>query len=195
MLDTPKLNRRHKAVLFITPLAVGVALIAGAGIEIAAGIGFVGAALAWAIGSNSRIVHVAFVAVGLLLFCGGLISDWRDYRSEVRHYQRQVAEFEKKIPDLADCYSLLPAPTADWFAEIGAGNVNAAGAAKSPQDEQFPDLQVGLLTLNVLREFWKEKQEKLESPAKLLAVSLSLMSGQSCPQHRPLRPLHQPTFE
>lgn len=125
MLDTSKLNRRHKAVLFITMLGVGTGLMAGESIEIAIGLAFGGAALAWAVGSNSRIVHGAFVAAGVLLFCSGLIWNWKDYRSEVRYYKRQVAQFEKQIPALAYCYPLLPASTADWFVGIGAANVKA----------------------------------------------------------------------
>lgn len=150
MLDTHKLNRRHKAVLFVTLLGVGIALIGGAG-EGGAGIAFMGAALAWAIGSNSRIVHGAFVVAGLLLFCGGVTWAWWNYRSHVRQYTEKVTQFEKRVPFFSTCYPLLPRPKsvpepvdpyAEPFAKYGGFGDCESSPAAPPRDLQMtsPDL-------------------------------------------------------
>src|SRR5258708_36519707 len=46
------LNRRHKAILFITLVTTGCALLLGAELKEALGLMMLGAALAWVIGSN-----------------------------------------------------------------------------------------------------------------------------------------------
>ena len=49
------LNRRHKTVLFITLVATGSALLAGASLGEGLGIFILGATFAWVIGSGSHL--------------------------------------------------------------------------------------------------------------------------------------------
>jgi hypothetical protein len=99
-----ELNRRHKAALFLTLVAVGVSLVLAAGAKQTAGVALLGAAFAWAFGSNSRIVHWLFVASGSALLVAPIGFDWYTNRHTAEFYERQVAAFEGRIPELAKQY-------------------------------------------------------------------------------------------
>jgi len=105
MLLSDSLNQRHKVALFLTLLAAGALLVWGASAKQTAGALLLGLAFAWALGSNSRFVHVSFVAVGLILGIGPALRDWYDHHSEMKKYHESVAEFERRIPDLAKRYT------------------------------------------------------------------------------------------
>jgi hypothetical protein len=96
-----ELNRRHKAILFLTLVAAGVSLVLGAGAKQTAGVTLLGVAFAWAFGSNSRIVHWLFVASGSALLVAPIGFDWYTARHTAKFYVSQVAAFERKIPELA----------------------------------------------------------------------------------------------
>jgi len=111
MFQNAKLNRRHKAVIFLTVLAVGVCLILGKGLRVASGVALLGLAIGWLFGSNSKVVHALFVMAGLLCLIGPPAFDRQDHRSQARLYQKRVAEFERRIPEFARDYpqpSMLP---------------------------------------------------------------------------------------
>jgi hypothetical protein len=58
-----KLNRRHKAGLFITIVFVGLSLLARESLETAIGFFFLGIAASWAIGSASlRFCYALLIA-------------------------------------------------------------------------------------------------------------------------------------
>jgi hypothetical protein len=97
-----ELNRRHKAVLFLTLVAAGVNLVLGAVAKQTAGVTLLGVAFAWAFGSNSRIVHWLFVVSGSALLVGPAGFDWYTDRHTTKFYESQVAAFERRIPELAD---------------------------------------------------------------------------------------------
>jgi hypothetical protein len=103
-----KLNRRHKAALFVTLVAAGTGLVLGASMKIGLGIILLGVAFAWAFGSDSRSVHRLFLACGLLIVIGSLVYDCHAHREQARAYQDQVAEFEREIPEIAERDPLLP---------------------------------------------------------------------------------------
>jgi hypothetical protein len=63
----PRLNQRHKAALFLTLLAAGASLVLNMAAKQTTGVVLLGLAFAWAFGSNSRAVHVLFIAAGVLL--------------------------------------------------------------------------------------------------------------------------------
>jgi len=64
------LNRRHKVTLFLTVLLAGIAALNSAKMMQVVGILLLGLALAWAFGSDSRVVHWLFLCVGVFLACG-----------------------------------------------------------------------------------------------------------------------------
>jgi hypothetical protein len=66
------LNRRHKVTLFLTVLLAGIAALNRAKMVEVVGIFLLGFALAWAFGSDSRVVHWLFLSMGVLLACGTL---------------------------------------------------------------------------------------------------------------------------
>jgi hypothetical protein len=99
-----QLNRRHKAALFLTLLGTGASLVSGAGFQQAAGIMILGAAFAWAFGSDSRFIHSLFAVLGFALLVGPLAYDWYSYRATSKKYRERVADFERKIPELATSY-------------------------------------------------------------------------------------------
>lgn len=87
------LNRRHKAVLFLTLLSMGLALsLFRATLAQTLGVGLIGIALAWAIGSDSRVMHSLWVllGVGFLLLAGA--NGWEDYEKERDTYHTQLVE-------------------------------------------------------------------------------------------------------
>jgi hypothetical protein len=103
-----RLNRRHKAALFVILVAAGASLVSGDAMKIGLGIILLGVAFAWAFGSDSRVVHSLFLACGLLIVIGTLMYDWHVHREKARLYRDQVAEFERKIPDFAKSYPVSP---------------------------------------------------------------------------------------
>jgi hypothetical protein len=105
-----RLNRRHKAALFVTLVAAGTGLVSGDTIKTTLGVVLLGMAFAWAFGSDSRVVHRLFLACGLLIVIGTLMYVWHFHREKARLYRDQVTEFERRIPDFAKSYSLLPDP-------------------------------------------------------------------------------------
>jgi hypothetical protein len=101
-----KLNRRLSAVLFITLLGVGAALIADEGIKTAVGLALVGVALAWAIGCNSRVVHWMFVLIGLVGLAVPVGVRWHRHRDAVKRHEdegRQIAQLEQGFSDRSGC--------------------------------------------------------------------------------------------
>lgn len=96
-----KLNRRHKAALFLTLIAVGAGLLLGIDAKQIFGIILLGAAFAWALGTDSRLVHWLFVATGLtvMLFPFGLECHER-YKANARYKSDIAAWKAAKITDL-----------------------------------------------------------------------------------------------
>jgi hypothetical protein len=99
-----QLNRRHKAILFLTLLAAGSSLVGEVNLRISFGIVLLGFAFAWALGSNSRPAHYLFILLGVLLAAGPVWNDW----SSRRDYELRVQEFEQYIPRLARAYAFDP---------------------------------------------------------------------------------------
>lgn len=98
MRVVPSLNRRHKAVLFLTLLAAGFSLLQQPYIRVTFGIAMLGLALAWAIGSNSRVVHVLFLLLGLPIAVGPVLSDWYEHRKRIAEFRRTVEALGIQIP-------------------------------------------------------------------------------------------------
>jgi hypothetical protein len=104
-----RLNRRHKAALFVTLVLAGASLVSGDAMKIGLGIILLGVAFTWAFGSDSRVVHRLFLACGLLIVIGSLMYDWwHDNFEDVRLYRDEVTAFELRFPELAESHPLLP---------------------------------------------------------------------------------------
>ncbi len=102
-----KLNRRHKFILFLTLIAAGASLVMGAGLARAVGIVLLGAAFAWMVGLNTRVVHWLFLGVGVVIVAGTVVLDGYFHHQSVKEYESGVADFERRLPDLAQKYPLL----------------------------------------------------------------------------------------
>jgi hypothetical protein len=92
------LNRRHKAGLFLTLVAVGCGLFLEVSARQAVGIALLGIAFSWLIGS---LTPRALIAVFAIVICGvGLYVAaapvWSDWNSA----QKSAAEYEVSISDL-----------------------------------------------------------------------------------------------
>src|SRR5271166_3815064 len=104
------LNRRHKVTLFLTVLLAGIAALNGAKMMQVVGVLLLGLALAWAFGSDSRVVHWLFLSLGLLLTCLTVGGAWYIHQSDTNLYAQKVAAFEQRIPELAKEYPLHKVP-------------------------------------------------------------------------------------
>lgn len=137
-----ELNRRHKAALFLTLVAAGVSLVLGADAKQTAGVALLGVAFAWAFGSNSRFVHLLFAVFGLALLAGPLAFHWYSYRISTNKYQEQVAEFERKIPELASRYPNHFEIVENGKVRIGIRRVGAPIASADELDGFLRDFPV-----------------------------------------------------
>ena len=115
------LNRRHKVTLFLTVLLAGIAALNGAKMMQVVGVLLLGLALAWAFGSDSRVVHWLFLSLGLLLTCLTVGGAWYIHQSDTNLYAQKVAAFEQRIPELAKEYPLhkvrpsgMDRPSREW---------------------------------------------------------------------------------
>jgi hypothetical protein len=129
------LNRRHKAILFVTLLAVGVCFTVGAGVQMGVGIALLGVAFGWAFGSNNRVVHVLFLCAGMLFVVVPVIRDWHSHRRQANLYQKHVAELEA-LPDGELNVEVVTPDGQNWT--VPQKNLEKAlerGATLVPQDE------------------------------------------------------------
>ena len=108
MRVVPSLNRRHKAVLFLTLLAAGFSLLQQPYIRVTFGVALLGLALAWAIGSNSRAVHVLFLLLGLTLVGGPILADWYQHRKRIAECRSRVETFKRRIQQVPKLESEEP---------------------------------------------------------------------------------------
>ena len=97
-----QLNRRHRVALFLTLVATGLTLVLGGTIKETVGAVFLGMAVAWAFGSNSRTVHWLFFASGFLVLVAPLVAAWVDHRIATKTYEGKIAAFESRIPELSN---------------------------------------------------------------------------------------------
>jgi hypothetical protein len=121
MIVPLNLNRRHKVTLFLTLVLAGTAALNGAKMMEVVGILLLGLALAWAFGSDSRIVHWLFLSVGVLLACWTIGIPGYRYKSDANLYAQRAAAFEQRIPELAKEYPLhkvrpsgMDRPSREW---------------------------------------------------------------------------------
>lgn len=71
------------------------------------GIVFLALAFTWAFGSNSRAVHFLLLVVRVLSVVGPLLFEWNDNRQQAKRNEERVAEFERRIPELAKKYPII----------------------------------------------------------------------------------------
>jgi len=100
------LNRRHKVTLFLTVVLAGIAALNGGKMMQVVGILLLGLALAWAFGSDSRVVHWLFLCLGVFLVCWTVGFARLRYHNDANLYAQKVAAFEQRIPELAKEYPL-----------------------------------------------------------------------------------------
>ncbi len=100
------INRRHKVTLFLAVLLAGIAALNGAKMMEVVGILLLGLALAWAFGSDSRVVHWLFLSLGVLLACGTVGLARYINQTDANLYAEKVAAFGQRIPELANEYPL-----------------------------------------------------------------------------------------
>ena len=90
------LNRRHKAVLFVTLFVAGFVLVTGGGLGVGLGCVLLGIALALAVGSNSRVAHGLFIASGLLLLLTPPLFSWNESRKQQAAYGDALAKLSNE---------------------------------------------------------------------------------------------------
>jgi len=105
-----RLNRRHKAALFLALVGVGVGLLLGASAKQSLGIALLGMAFAWAFGCDNRPVQWLFVAAGTVLAFAPLTLQWHERREAVKQYQTNAAAFQRDIPKLSKRHPITGAP-------------------------------------------------------------------------------------
>jgi hypothetical protein len=92
------LNRRRKAVVFVVLIGAGASLMDGASLGNGLGIVLVGIAVAWAVGSNCRPVHVALLLGSIILALGGpILVGWIDQHSAIVSYQSAVTKNSERM--------------------------------------------------------------------------------------------------
>jgi hypothetical protein len=152
-----KLSKRHKVALFLTLLAAGTSLVFGVAAKQTAGIVLLGVAFAWALGSNSRVVHVAFIIGGLLLAIGPVLKDWYVQRSEMKEYRESVADFERRIHDLPK----LPKPNAEISHRLAEQQPKRSNSDSDFQYIFLPDGRYGKFRADATDEQIVSKIEEL----------------------------------
>jgi hypothetical protein len=134
MIVPLNLNRRRKVTLFLTVVLAGIAALNSAKMMQVVGILLLGLALAWAFGSNSRVVHWLFLSLGALLACGIVGLGWYVHQSDTNLYAQRVAAFEQRIPELAKEYPLdKPQPVPGTFRPLPPLMPIPEGATVAPQ--------------------------------------------------------------
>jgi hypothetical protein len=133
MAIAQRLNRRHKAALFVMLLAAGASLVSGGTMKVGLGIILLGMAFTWAFGSGSRAMHRLFVGCGLSIVFGSLGYAWEAHREKTTLYRDEFAQFERGIPDLAKMYHLLP-----YDVECPDQNLGPAGLPAEVPDGWVP---------------------------------------------------------
>ena len=92
------LNRRHKVVIFVVLIGAGLVVMGDRSLSEGLGVMLIGVAIAWAVGSNYRPVHVALLMTGIIMVFGGPIAPgWRDHQSAMAKYQSAMARYPDKV--------------------------------------------------------------------------------------------------
>jgi hypothetical protein len=183
------LNGRHKIGLFITATAAGISLLAGSSLREAAGVVVIGLALAWALGASNRALHACLATAGLILLLEPLVAAIIGHLEERAEYNRAVAAWEGKLPELAKQNPDLSAgfvnPPSDPFAAI-ARPVTPPGAAASGSPVQLdfskarsiakPPLPPGTVLTEITRTIFVpgagDLQFPVSMPGKQIAATL-----------------------
>lgn len=97
MTVTGKMNRRHKAALCATLICVGSVVLMGGTVRIAVGLGLLGIAFSWSVGSDTRAVHWVFVATGVILLVAPVWAAvaWPNEKQELISIQNQVIQNDR----------------------------------------------------------------------------------------------------
>jgi hypothetical protein len=128
------LNSRHKAVFFLTALAVGFSLITTSNLRVSLGVASIGIAMAWAVGSDSRLAHLLLLVCGLIVAAGPVVWGWTKHQQQRRQYEKQIAQFEAKFPDFASIYPLWRLQIASEDTGSSASSAKDAGPKNVPFD-------------------------------------------------------------
>ena len=92
------LNRRHKAVIFVSLIGAGLVLMDDGSLGEGLGVILIGVAFAWAVGSDYRPVHVALLLTGIIMALGGpIMAGWIDHHSAIVSYQSAVTKNSERM--------------------------------------------------------------------------------------------------
>ncbi len=124
-MDLPQLNRRHKAALWLALGLCGLGLLTGSGIKEGIGVLLLGVVFAWALGSNSRLVHSAFIAAGLTIMAWAGVA-WHRHSVELAAYQQAnpYAAFQQASPYVG--FDARPVPSSQSAAAMARALTGAA---------------------------------------------------------------------
>ena len=91
------LNRRHKVAIFVVLICAGVVLMGDRSLGEGPGVILIGIAIAWAVGSDYRPVHLALLMIGIMMVLGGpIVPGWHDHQSAMAKYQSAMAKYPDK---------------------------------------------------------------------------------------------------
>jgi hypothetical protein len=133
-----KLNRRHKAALCSTLICVGLIVLLGGAVRPAVGVGLLGLAFSWALGSDNRPLHWLFVICGLLLLVVPMANAFLWPREKSKEIKSQMSIIESDRRWIKEYSSLIAERT-------------AAGITSSAQEEEESSKQSN--------ELFKDEQE------------------------------------
>lgn len=183
-MNTSRMNRRHRAGLFLTVIGAGLSLVLGATAKETIGTVLLSLAATWLVGSlNSQSAGLILSAVttlaGFLIATTPILNDWKysqhhsqDYNHAISDLQRavdsalfQYEEVEKKQPILDPDF--IPDPTGNLQDNngqiIGIVTVNlpASTLAFEKPGARFPDLAQA--TLEPIEALASVKHEILDA--------------------------------
>jgi hypothetical protein len=167
------LNRRHKTALCATLICVGLILLLGVGIRAAVGVGLLGIAFSWALGSNYRLVHWLFVVFGVLLLVPAVGDgfSWSRNKAEVIKDQASLIQTDRNM--LKNDLSLMMGET-DRQERRKEQEQNRKHWEELSRDEQeLFSLQAEGIFRHVLKNDWAT----LAGGLLLLSAGLGLVLG------------------
>lgn len=109
----PELNSRHKSVLLLTILAVGLSLALGESLKFSLGILSIGLPVSWVVGSNMLAAHVLLAVLGASISAWAATAVWREHVQAIAecneltsNYLAELERFRSQLPGLAKLYPL-----------------------------------------------------------------------------------------
>ena len=176
---TNKLNRRHKAALCSTLICVGLIVLLGGAVRPTLGIGLLGLAFSWALGSDNRLVHWLFVICGLLLLvpAGGDAFLWPRQKPELIKSKTSIIGLDRDMVESANSVIAADTPLdCNFYSKGEERELRYSLSEKTEFRGRTQELQ-RLQAEGIFRHLMKEDWDNVLGGLLLLSSGLGLIIG------------------